>query len=236
MLPLGYFRLRAFSSANAVIFFQFLSLLGSLFMITQLFQIGLGDSPLEAGLRIMVWTGMPMLVAPAAGALAGRVGARPFMVGGLVLQAAGFALLAYVVEPGVSYPAMVPALVVAGTGTGMIFATTAEAATSAVPAGDSGVAAGTNTALRELGGVFGIAILAAVFAHNGGYSSPASFIDGFKPALWVAAAIAAAGVAAAWLARPAGVLFGSGPAGAGQGQGADGRADQSDHHGHVGAA
>ncbi|WP_344282897.1 MFS transporter [Actinomadura napierensis] len=197
MLPLAYFRLRAFSSANAVIFLQAVSLLGSLFMITQLFQIGLGDSPLETGLRLLVWTGMPMIAAPLSGALADRVGPRPLMAGGMVLQAAGFGWLAVVTSPDVGYGTLVGPLVLAGVGTGMIFATTAGAATAAVPAGDVGVAAGTNTALRELGGVFGIAILAAVFAHKGGYASPESFVDGFKPALWVASGVAAAGIIAA---------------------------------------
>ncbi|WP_051791730.1 MFS transporter [Amycolatopsis jejuensis] len=207
MLPLAYFRLRGFSTAGGVIFFQFLSLLGSLFMITQLFQIGLGNTPLEAGLRILVWTGMPMLVAPVAGALADRVGVRPFLLGGLLLQAAGLGWLAMVTEPGVSYARLVGPLIVAGAGIGMIFATTAGAATAAVPIDDTGVAAGANTALRELGGVFGVAILAAVFAHYGSYASPEAFVDGFKPALWVAAALAAVGIIAAVFApaRPDGV-------------------------------
>ncbi|RJQ81827.1 DHA2 family efflux MFS transporter permease subunit [Pseudonocardiaceae bacterium YIM PH 21723] len=197
MLPLAYFRHRGFSAANGVIFFQFLSLLGALFMITQLFQIGMGDSPLQAGLRILVWTAMPMLVAPVAGALSERIGSRPFMIAGLILQATGLGWLAQVVEPGVEYASVVLPLIVAGAGIGMIFATTAGAATAAVPVEDTGVAAGTNTALRELGGVFGVAILAAVFAHYGDYSSPAAFIDGAKPALWVAAVVPLAGLAAA---------------------------------------
>ncbi|MEU9023862.1 MFS transporter [Actinomadura sp. NPDC048394] len=197
MLPLAYFRLRGFASANAVIFLLAVSLLGALFMMTQLFQTGLGHSPLQTGLRLLVWTGMPMVAAPLAGALADRIGPRPLMAGGMLLQAAGLGWLAAVTAPDVAYGTLVAPLVVAGAGTGMVFATTAGAATAAVPAGDAGVAAGTNTALRELGAVFGIAILAAVFAHNGGYATPASFVDGFKPALWVASAVAAAGVVAA---------------------------------------
>jgi EmrB/QacA subfamily drug resistance transporter len=200
MLPLKYFRLRGFSSANGVIFFQFLSLLGALFMITQLFQIGLGNNPLEAGLRILVWTAMPMIAAPVAGALSEKIGNRPFMIGGLTLQGVGLGWLAGAVEPGVAYTTLVPPLIVSGIGIGMIFATSASAATAAVPRHDTAVAAGTNTALRELGGVFGIAILAAVFARNGSYASPAAFIDGFKPALWVAAVVPLVGLIAAFLA------------------------------------
>ena len=200
MLPLRYFRVRAFSTANAVVFFQFVSLIGSLFFVTQLFQIGLGYSPLAAGLRILVWMAMPMLVAPAAGALADRFGNRPFMLGGLLLQAAGLGWLAAVTAPGVSYPTLVAPLVVSGVGIAMCFPTVANAVTAAVPIEDVGVAAGTNNALNALGGVFGVAIMAAVFAGNGGYSGPSAFIAGFKPAEWVAAGVAAAGVIAAALA------------------------------------
>jgi len=200
MLPLAYFRSRGFTTANAVIFAQFVSLIGSLFMITQLFQVGLGYSPLEAGLRILVWMAMPMLVAPIAGVLSDRFGNRPFMLFGLLLQAVGLGWLAAVVTPGVGYGTLVAPLVVAGVGIAMCFPTTANAVVAAVPPEDAGVAAGTNTALREVGGVFGVAILAAVFAAQGGYASPAAFIDGFRPAMVVAALVPLAGVVAAALA------------------------------------
>jgi EmrB/QacA subfamily drug resistance transporter len=200
MLPLAYFRRRGFATANAVIFFLFISLIGSLFFITQLFQIGLGYSPLQAGLRILAWMATPMLVAPVAGALADKIGNRPFMVAGLVMQAAGLGWLAAVAGPGVGYGTLVAPLIIAGVGVSMCFPTVANAVTSSVPPADVGVAAGTNNALNALGGVFGVAILAAVFAAHGSYVSPASFIAGFRPAEWTAAAVAAAGVVAAVLA------------------------------------
>ena len=200
MLPLAYFRSRGFSTANAVIFFQTVSLIGSLFMITQLFQIGLGYSPLEASLRLLVWMAMPMLVAPIAGLLADRFGNRPFMVLGLILQAVGLGWLSMEVTPGVGYGKLIAPLIVAGVGIAMCFPTTANEVVASVPLSDSGVAAGTNSALRELGGVFGVAILAAVFAANGSYASPALFIDGFKPAIMVAALAPVIGIIAAILA------------------------------------
>jgi EmrB/QacA subfamily drug resistance transporter len=200
MLPLGYFRRRGFATANAVIFFQFTSLIGSLFFITQLFQIGLGYSPLAAGLRILVWMAMPMLVAPVAGALADRIGNRPFMVGGLILQAAGLGWLAAVVAPGVSYGTLVAPLVIAGVGIAMCFPAVANAVTGSVPPQEAGVAAGTNNALNALGGVFGVAVLAAVFAAHGSYATPGTFVAGFRPAEWTAAGLAAVGVVAAALA------------------------------------
>lgn len=197
MLPLAYFRRRAFSTANAVAFLLFGSLLGALFMITQLFQTGLGYSPLEAGVRILVWNAMPLLIAPVAGALADRFGTRPFMLVGLVLQATGLALLAWQIEPGVSYDQLVVPLIIAGIGISMVFPSVANAVTSSVPLGDAGVAAGVNNALRELGGVFGVAVAALVFTQYGGYGSTAAFLDGCAPALWVSAGAAGVGAVVA---------------------------------------
>jgi MFS family permease len=122
------------------------------------------------------------------------------MAAGLILQAAGLGWLAAITEPGVSYATLAAPLVTAGIGIAMCFPTVANEVTGSVPPADVGVAAGTNNALQALGGVFGVAILAAVFAANGSYATPASFIDGFKPAEWVAAAVAAVGLVAAAVA------------------------------------
>ena len=129
MLPLAYFRRRGFSTANAVVFFQFTSLIGALFFITQLFQIGLGYSPLAAGPRILVWMAMPMLVAPVAGALADRFGNRPFMFVGLILQAGRAGLAGGLVPPGVGYGTLVAPLIIAGVGIAMCFPTVANLVT-----------------------------------------------------------------------------------------------------------
>jgi EmrB/QacA subfamily drug resistance transporter len=205
MLPIGYFARRGFAAANAVAFGQQISLIGSLFMISQLLQTGMGYSPLGAGLRILVWNGTLMLVAPLAGALADRVGNRSIMVAGMAVQAAGLGWLAAVVRPGVGYGDLVLPLIVAGVGISMGFPTVANMVTGSVPIEDAGVAAGTNSALRELGSVFGVAIIALVFAGNGGYASPETFMDGFRPAMAVAAAIALLAVVPAVLG-PGGVI------------------------------
>ena len=70
---------------------------------------------------------------------------------------------------------------------------------SGVPLQDAGVASGANSAIRELGGVAGVAILASVFIHNGGYASPHTFMHGFTPAVWVAVGLSAVGILAATL-------------------------------------
>jgi EmrB/QacA subfamily drug resistance transporter len=200
MLPLGLFRSRGFSAANGVSFFMYAGLFGALFLMTQLLQTALGDSPLTAGFRILPWTATPMVVAPIAGGLADRYGTRPFMALGLALQAIGLGWVALIASTHMSYVEFGLALTVAGVGTSFCFPTVANAVVSSVPPSEIGVASGTNSAVRELGGVFGVAVLAAVFSHAGGYASPQAFIDGFGPALWVAAGLSAIGIVAALLA------------------------------------
>ena len=200
MLPLALFRQRGFATANAVSFFMYAGLFGALFLMSQFLQTALGHSPLAAGIRLLPWTATPMLVAPLAGGLADRYGNRPFMVLGLTLQAIGLGWVALSAKQGMGYTQLGLALTVAGVGTSLCFPTVANAVAGSVPLEEVGVASGTNSALRELGGVFGVAVLAAVFTHHGVYGSPHAFIDRFGPALWVAAGLSAVGILAALLA------------------------------------
>jgi EmrB/QacA subfamily drug resistance transporter len=202
MLPLRLFRSRAFSSGNAGVFFLFASLFGAVFFLPQFLQTGLGQGPLEAALRLGPWTGTLFVVAPIAGALADRIGERPLLVGGLALQAAGMAWIALVAAPGVAYGELIAPLVVAGVGASLAIPPAASSVVGAVAQAEVGKAAGANSMLRELGGVFGIAILVAVFAGAGSYASPAAFSDGFVPAIAVSAALSLAG-ALAGLGLPA---------------------------------
>jgi EmrB/QacA subfamily drug resistance transporter len=204
MVRLELFRSRGFSAANAVSFFMYAGLFGALFMMSQLLQTALGYSPLEAGIRLLPWTLPPMFVAPLAGVLADRYGNRPFMALGLACQAVGYAWAAGIAGLDVSYLELGAAFTLSGVGTSFCFPTVANAVMGSVPMEHGGVASGTNSALRELGGVFGVAVLASVFAHNGGYLSAGEFIDGFRAALWVAVALSTAGIAAALLSGPGG--------------------------------
>jgi len=201
MLPMGFFRSRAFSAGNAAIFLTFASLFGAVFFYAQLLQTGLGYGPLGAGLRLMPWTATFMTVAPIAGALVDRVGERPFMVAGLTLQAAGLAWLALIADPGMAYSQMLAPFIVGGVGVSMAIPAAQNSVLGSVAEGALGKAAGTNSMMRELGGVFGVAIVVAVFAGAGSYASAQAFVDGFSPAILVAAALALGG-AAAGLALP----------------------------------
>ena len=204
MVPLRLFRSRGFSAANAVSFFMYAGLFGAVFLMAQFLQVGLGESPLGAGIRLLPWTATPMVIAPIAGTLADRYGNRPFMILGLTLQAIGLGWVALIAGQGVTYAELGVALTVAGVGTSFCFPTVANAVMGSVPLEEAGVASGTNSSFRELGGVFGVAVLAAVFTHHAVYSSPHAFFDRFGAAIWVGAAFSAIGIVAALLspARP----------------------------------
>jgi MFS family permease len=163
--------------------------------------VGLGQDPLGAGLRLLPWGVAPLLIAPRAGTLADRIGERPLVVSGALLQAAGFGWIAVIAAPGMAYPAILAPMVVSGAGLGLALPAVTRAVVGSVPPADIGKASGSFSMMRQLGGAFGVAILAAVFAAAGGYASAAAFSDGFAPAIGAAAGLALAGALAA-LALP----------------------------------
>ncbi|MFD4946434.1 MFS transporter [Streptomyces sp. NPDC058239] len=191
MLPMRLFRSRAFFGINMASLLMFFGMFGSIFLLSQYFQGVLGYSPAEAGLRMLPWTGMPMLVAPIAGTLSDRFGGRPVVVAGLVLQAVGLALFAMVIGPDASYSSQLPGLIVGGVGMALYFAPAASLVMSSVRPAEQGIASGANNALREVGGALGVAVLATVFSSQGGYDSAQSFTDGTVPAVWIGAGVVA---------------------------------------------
>jgi EmrB/QacA subfamily drug resistance transporter len=201
MVPMSFFRSRAFSAGNAAIFFTFASLFGTVFFYAQLLQTALGYGPLGAGLRLLPYTATFMTVAPVAGAMADRIGERPLLVGGLTLQAIGMAWLALIATPDLAYSQMLLPFIVAGVGVSMAIPAAQNSVVGSVAIESIGKAAGVNSMMRELGGVFGIALAVAVFAATGGYASAQDFTDGFGPAIGVSAGLALAGALAA-LALP----------------------------------
>ena len=197
MLPMRLFRSRAFSGINAASLLMFLGMFGSIFLLSQYMQGVLGYSPTEAGLRMLPWTGMPMLVAPIAGILSDRIGGRPVVAAGLFFQAAGLAYMASVVTVDASYSAQLPGLILSGIGMALFFAPASNLVMSSVRSEEQGIASGANNALREVGGALGIAVMASIFSAQGGYESGQSFVDGLRPALVTGAAVVAvAGIAA----------------------------------------
>jgi EmrB/QacA subfamily drug resistance transporter len=199
MLPLRFFRSRTFSATNGTSLAMFFGVFGSIFLLSQFFQTTQGLSPLEAGLRVLPWTIMPMFVAPVAGLLSDRIGARPLMASGLALQAVAIAWLAAVTTPDVAYSALLVPFILAGTGMALVFAPAANAVLGAVRPEEAGQASGATNAIRELGGVLGVAVLASVFTAHGGYTSPQAYVDGMTAALPVGAAVLGLGALLALL-------------------------------------
>ncbi|MGA6168237.1 MFS transporter [Amycolatopsis magusensis] len=194
MLPMRFFRARAFATANPANFCVFASLYGTLFFLAQYFQTVHGTDALGAGLRLTPWTATLMVCAPIAGALADRCGERRLVVGGLLLQTAGSAWIAVVAGPGTGYGELLPALVVGGIGLTMAMPAAQKAVVAAVRPAEIGQASGVFMMLRILGGVFGVAVAVAVFAAAGGYASPEEFTTGFTAAMGSVAGFAFAGL------------------------------------------
>src|SRR5438132_8291894 len=201
MLPLRLFRSRGFTITNTASLLMFFGMFGSIFLLAQFLQVVQGYSPLQAGIRTLPWTAMPVLVAPIAGTLSDRIGGRPLLVTGLALQAIGLGWLAAVTSPTVAYATLVPAFVVSGIGMSLFFAPVANVVLGSVRRDEEGIASGANNAIRELGGVFGIAVLGAVFSARGGYTSGTAFVSGLSAAVWAGGAAVAVAAALA-LALP----------------------------------
>ena len=199
MLPMRFFRNRTFALANVSSLFMFFGMFGSIFFLSQFFQTVQGYSPLGSGLRILPWTAMPMIVAPIAGALSDRIGGQKLMGVGLTLQAIGLGWIAHVSSPTTAYAELVGPFIISGIGMALFFAPVANVVLSAVRPTEEGQASGANNAIRELGGVFGVAVLAAVFAHVGSYRTGDTFTHGMNVAVWIGAAVVLAGALAAFL-------------------------------------
>jgi EmrB/QacA subfamily drug resistance transporter len=198
MLPMRFFRSRTFALASTASLLMSFGMFGSIFLLAQFFQTAQGYSPFQAGLRILPWTAMPMIVAPIAGALSDRIGGQKLIGAGLALQALGLAWIAAVSSAGVAYADLIVPFTISGIGMGLFFAPIANVVLSAVRREEEGQASGANSAIRELGGVLGVAVLASVFTRYGSYESPATFTAGMVPAVWIGALVVLGGSIAAF--------------------------------------
>jgi len=198
MLPMRFFRNPTFALANVSSLFMFFGMFGSIFLLIQFFQTVQGLSPLQSGLRILPWTAMPIFVAPIAGALSDRIGGQRIMATGLALQAVGLGWIAAIATPTAPYADFVAPFFISGIGMALFFAPVANVVLSSVRREEEGQASGAQNAIRELGGVFGVAVLASIFSRYGGYGLPQHFVDGMQPAVWVGAIIVGVGALAAF--------------------------------------
>ncbi len=193
MLPMSFFANRSFAVTNAISLAMFFGMFGSIFFLSQFLQNVLHNSPLQAGVKLLAWTGAVMVVAPLAGVFSERYGSRWFMVAGLASQATALGLLAALASVHESYSSLVVPFVLAGAGMALVIAPSANAILSSVATEQAGQASGAANAIRELGGVLGVAVLASVFTGHGSYASPQAYVNGLTPALWVGAGVVVLG-------------------------------------------
>ncbi len=189
MLPMEFFARRSFAVTNLASLAMYFGMFGSIFFLSQYMQNVLGNTPFQAGLKLLVWTGGTMLVAPLAGVFSERFGSRLFMFAGLSLQAGALAWLNSMTSLQLAYSHMLVPFFMAGAGMALVFAPSANAVLSSVRTDQAGQASGANNMIREVGGVLGVAVLASVFTAAGGYASPQAFVDGLIPAIWVGVAV-----------------------------------------------
>jgi EmrB/QacA subfamily drug resistance transporter len=193
MLPMRFFSKRSFAVTNTVSLAMYFGMFGSIFFLSQYLQNVLHNTPLQAGVKLLVWTGATMVVSPLAGFFSERYGSRTFMVAGLSLQALALGWLATLAGVHQTYASMIIPFILAGAGMALVFAPSANAVLSSVRTDETGQASGATNAIRELGGVLGISVLATVFTSHGGYASPQAFVSGLTPAMWVGVAVLAGG-------------------------------------------
>ena len=202
MLPVHLFRNRSFAAGNVTAFLMSGTIFSAAFLVAQYMQFGLGYSPLGTGLRILPWTAAPVVIAPAAGLLSDRIGRRPVLVLGMLLQGAGLLWFALLATAGAAYGELVLPLVVAGVGVSMALPIVPTVVVSSVKPHEMGKASGVNSTLQRFGAAFAIAIGAAVFAANGRIGTAASFQAGFRPALAVVASLSLLGAVVALAVGP----------------------------------
>ena len=176
MLDIRLFRNRGFTAVNVTAMLFSFGMFGSIFFLTQFLQTVQGLSPLAAGIRVLPWTAMVMVLAPVVGVLAERWGGKPLVVTGLVFQTVGLTWLATVDHA--DDPVLRPdrSLRDLRHGDDPVLRAAGLAGARGGAHVPEGVASGANSAFRELGGVLGIAVLGAVFSAHGGYSSGQDYV------------------------------------------------------------
>ncbi|MCX4095010.1 DHA2 family efflux MFS transporter permease subunit [Nocardia sp. alder85J] len=199
LLPLRLFRSRAFGLVNVTTFTFGVGVFGSIFLLAQYFQVVQHLSPLQAGIRTMPWTLAPMVVAPIAGLVVDRVGARTLLALGQAMQAAALAWLALAIGVDTGYGAFVGPFLLAGIGMGLTFAPGATVTMASAAPQDQAIASGTSNTLREVGVALGVAVLSSVFSSYGSYLGGQQYVDGLAPAVMVGAVIVAVGALVAVL-------------------------------------
>ena len=197
MVPLSLFRSRVFSAAAGTQFLMAASIFATAYVTSEFFQVSRGDSPLGTGLRFLPWTMTPLLIAPLAGRLVDRVGARWLAAPGLAVQAVGFLWILHEAHTHAGYAAFVAPFILAGVGISMALPAPSAAGLNAAPPALLGRAAGVMNTVQQVGQAAGVAVVTVVFDAHGSLDTPAATLAGYEPALVTAATISVLGALAA---------------------------------------
>ncbi|HKF72908.1 MAG TPA: MFS transporter [Stellaceae bacterium] len=196
MVPLRLFRSRAFSAGVVASFLFYAGMYGVLFLLPQFLQTAQGLGPLGVGLHLLPWTAPLFVFAPLGGSLVNRLGERTLVVTGVLLQAVCMAWIGLVADPALPLVQLAAPLLISGAGVSAAMPAVQNAILGAVARPEIGKASGIFNMVRFLGGVFGVAMVVAVFGANGDVGSPETFTAGFAPALGLAAALSLLGALA----------------------------------------
>jgi EmrB/QacA subfamily drug resistance transporter len=205
MLPLGVFRSRQFSAANAVTFVVYAALGGVLFLVPTVLQVVRGYSPLQAGTALLPVTVIMLALSSRSGALAARIGPRLQMTAGPLVIAASFALFIRIGGSGDYLTAVLPAVVVFGFGVAINVAPLTATALAAAPADHAGIASAVNNDVARAAGLIAVAVLPALSGITGdSYLHPVALAHGFRTAALIGAGFCVAGgvLAAATIRNP----------------------------------
>ena len=205
MLPLGVFRSRQFSGANAVTFIVYGALGGALFLLPVELQLVVGYSPLESGLALLPVTAIMLVFSARSGRLAGRIGPRLQMTAGPVVVGAGLLLLTRATHSGSYVVWVLPAVLVFGAGLALTVAPLTATAMGAAPAEHAGVASAVNNVVARAAGLLAVATLPLVAGITGAAAlEPHRLAAGFREAMIIAGLTCAAGgiLAAATIRNP----------------------------------
>ena len=197
MVPLSLFASRVFSAAALTQFLMAASIFATAYVTSQYFQVARGDSPLGTGLRFLPWTMTPLLIAPVAGRLVDRLGARALAAPGLALQAVGFLWILHEAHTHAAYGHFVLPFVLAGVGISMALPAPSAAGLNAAPPALLGRSAGVLNTLQQIGQAVGVAVVTVAFDAHGSLDSPAETLSGYEPALVTAASLSLLGALAA---------------------------------------
>ena len=206
MLPLGLFRARQFSGANAVTFAVYGALGGALFLLPVELQIVAHYSPLASGLALLPVTLVMLVFSARSGQLSARIGPRLQMTLGPFVVGAGLLLLTRATNPGTYLTQVFPAVMLFAVGLAIVVAPLTSTAMGAAPAEHSGIASAVNNVVARAAGLLAVALLPLLSGLTGASAlGPTALATGFRTAMLISGLAAAAGgvIAALTIRNPA---------------------------------